>query len=173
MTVRDILQPQALAELEAAEVDVDVLRDVRRQRLDVELARDLLDDAADLRSGRLADEVHEDGGLDRLVESDLVEVDVRDRAADRMLLVVLEHGVMRGLLAVDQDIDDPVEAGRPGQGDPQLPLTDDEGLVRLPVEHAGDQPLTPQALDVAGAELVGSALLDLENDSVPGHGGEV
>ena len=90
-----------------------------------------------------------------------------------MLLVVLEHGVMRRLLAVDHDVDDPVEPGRPGQGDPQLALADDERLVRLPVEHAGDQPLTAQALDVAGAELVGAALLDLECDSVPGHGGEV
>ena len=90
-----------------------------------------------------------------------------------MLLVVLEHGVVRGLLAVDHDVDDPVEPGRPGQGDPQLPLTDDERLVRLAVEHARDQALTPQALDVAGAELIGAALLDLESDSVPGHGGEV
>ncbi len=167
------MESQALAELETGEVDVDELRDVRRQSLDVELACDLLDYAAELRPRRLADEAHEHGGLDRLVESDLVEVDVRDRAPDRMLLVVLEHGMMWCLLAVDQDIDDPVEAGRPGQGDPELPLTHDEGLVRLPVEDAGNQALTPQALDVAGAELVGSALLDLENDSVPGHGGEV
>ena len=60
---RNILQSKILAELEAADVDLDVLRDVRRQRLDVELPSDLLDDAADLRSGRLADEMHEDGGL--------------------------------------------------------------------------------------------------------------
>ena len=146
---------------------------VRRQRLDVELARDLLDDATDLRARRLADELHGDRRLDRLVEANLVEVDVRDRSADGMLLVVLEHGVMRGLLALDHDIDDPVQPGRAGQGDPQLPLADDEGLVGLAVEHAGDQPLTPQALDVAGAELIGAALLDLESDSVPGHGGEV
>ena len=114
-----------------------------------------------------------DRRLDRLVEPNLVEVDVRDRAADRVLLVVLEHGVMRRLLALDHDVDDPVQPGRAGQGDPQLPLTDDERLVRLAVEHAGDQALAAQALDVAGAELIGAALLDLEGDSVPGHGGEV
>ena len=170
---RNILQSEVLAELEAADVDLDVLRDVRRQRLDVELPSDLLDDAAHLRAGRLADEVHEDGGLNRLVEPHLVKVDVRDRAADRMLLVVLEHGVMRGLLAVDDDVDDPVEPRRAGQRDTQLPLADDECLVRLAVEHARDQSLTPQALHVAGAELIGAALLDLECDSVPGHGGEV
>ena len=66
-----------------------------------------------------------------------------------------------------------MQAGRAGQGDPQLPLTDDEGLVGLAVEHAGNEPLTAQALDVAGAELIGAPLLDLENDSVPRHGGEV
>ena len=150
-----------------------MLRDVRRQRLDVQLAGDLLHDAADLRTGRLTDELDEHRRLNRLVEANLVEVDVRDRAADGVLLVVLEDGVMRGLLALDHDIDDPVQPGRAGQGDPQLALTDDEGLVGLAVEHAGDEPLTAQALDVAGAELIGAALLDLESDSVPGHGGEV
>ena len=139
----------------------------------MKLAGDLLHDAADLRTGRLTDELHDDRRLDRLVEANLVEVDVRDRSADRMLLVVLEDGVMRRLLALDHDVDDPVQAGRAGQGDPQLPLTDDEGLVGLAVEHAGNEPLTAQALDVAGAELIGAPLLDLENDSVPRHGGEV
>ena len=146
---------------------------VGRQGLDMELAGDLLHDAADLRSGRFADELNGDGRLDRLVEADLVEVDVRDRAADRMLLVVLENSVMRRLLAFDHDVDDPVQARRAGQRDSQLPLADDERLVGLAVEHAGDQPLAAQALDVAGAELIGAALLDLESDSVPGHGGEV
>ena len=102
-----------------------------------------------------------------------MEVDVRDRSADGMLLVILEDGVMRRLLAIDHDIDDPVQPGRAGQGDPQLPLADDEGLVGLAVEHARDEPLAAQALDVAGAELIGAALLDLESDPVPRHGGEV
>ena len=114
-----------------------------------------------------------DGRLDRLVEPHLVEVDVRDRAADRMLLIVLQHGVMRCLLTLDHDVDDPVQPRRTGQSDAQLSLADDERLVRLAVEHARDQALAPQALDVAGAELIGAALLDLECDPVPGHGGEV
>ena len=80
---------------------------VRRQRLDVELARDLLDDAADLRTrAPRRSSCTSDRRLDRLVEPNLVEVDVRDRAADRMLLVVLQHGVMRRLLALDHDVDD-------------------------------------------------------------------
>ena len=80
---------------------------------------------------------------------------------------------MRSLLALDHDVDDAVQPRRTRQGDAQLSLTDDERLVRLAVEHTGDQALAPQALDVAGAELIGAALLDLECDSVPGHGGEV
>ena len=70
-----------------------------------------------------------------------MEVDVRDRAPDRVLLVVLQHRVVRRLLTLDDDVDDPVQAGGAGERDPQLPLSHDERLVRLPVEHAGDEPL--------------------------------
>ena len=104
-----VLQAQRVAELEPADVDLDVLRNIRRQRLDVKLARDLLHHATDLCPRRLADELHRDRRLDRLVEANLVKVDVRDRPTDGVLLVILENGVMRGLLALDHDIDDPVQ----------------------------------------------------------------
>ena len=104
---------------------------------------------------------------------DLVEVDVGDRAAKRVLLIVLQHRVMRRLLALDHDVDDGVEPGGPREGDTQLALADDECLVRLPVQHAGDQPFAAQALDIPGAELVGAAFRHFECDSVLGHGGEV
>ena len=78
----DVLEPELVTELEPADVDLDVLGDRRRQGLDVELAGDLLHDAADLGARRLADELHDDCRLDRLVEPYLVEVDVRDRASD-------------------------------------------------------------------------------------------
>ena len=55
----------------------------------------------------------DDARLDRLVEAHLVEVDVRERAADRMLLVLLEHRVMRRLLPLDHDVEDRVEARPP------------------------------------------------------------
>ena len=54
---RHVLSRRMSPTLEPAEIDLDVLGDVRRQRLDVQLARDLLDDAAELRPRRLADEV--------------------------------------------------------------------------------------------------------------------
>ena len=76
-------------------------------------------------------------------------------------------------MPLDHDVDDRVEARGAGQCDAQLALADDERLVGLAVEHTGDQALTPQALDIAGPELIGAALLHLECDSVPGHGGEV
>ena len=64
-----------------------MLRHLERQRLDVDLVRDLVEDAAFLDADGLADERHDDGGLDRLVEADLLQVDVRDRAAHLVALV--------------------------------------------------------------------------------------
>ena len=51
--------------------------------------------------------------LDRPVEPHLVEVDMRERAADRMPLEVLENRMVRGRLALDDDVDDRVEADEP------------------------------------------------------------
>ena len=56
---------------------------ISRQRLDRDLADELCQHAADLHAGRLAHELHRHLRADRLVESDLVEVDVREMAADR------------------------------------------------------------------------------------------
>ena len=83
--------------------------------LDAQLARDLLDDATLLRAGGLSDELHVHGRLDRAVEAHLVEVDVGERAPDRVPLEVLEDGMVRGRLALDDDVDDRVEARPAGQ----------------------------------------------------------
>ena len=56
---------------------------LHRQRLDVYLARDLREHAALLDAGALADELDDDRGLDRLVEPDLLQVDV-DRSCPRI-----------------------------------------------------------------------------------------
>ncbi len=58
-----------------------MLRDLHRQGLDVDLARDLGEDAALCDAARLADQVHDDLRVDWLVEPHLVEVDVRHEAA--------------------------------------------------------------------------------------------
>ena len=65
---------------------------LHRQRLDVDLARDLRERAALAHAGRVlgADELNVDGRRDRLVEPHLVQVDVHELPAQRILLVVLE-----------------------------------------------------------------------------------
>src|SRR6185503_13556564 len=95
---------------EGRDVCLYVLRNRGRQRLDAQLARDLLDDATLLRAGRLSDELHVHGRLDGAVEAHLVEVDMGDRAPDRMPLKVLQDGVVRGRLPLDDHVDDRVEA---------------------------------------------------------------
>ena len=108
-----------------------------------------------------------DGRLDRPVEAHLVEVDVRQRAADRVTLVVLEDRVVRRRLALDHHVDDRVEARRPGEGRAELALTDeDRARVALAVEDARHQPLLAEAAHAARADLVGPALGDLERDAV-------
>ena len=120
--------------------------------------------------GRLAHELDAHRRLDRPVEPHLVEIDMRERAADRMALEVLEDRVMRGRLALDHHVDDRVEARRPGQRRPELALLDDDrARVTLPVEDAGHQPLLPEAADATRADLIGSALGDLECDAIARH----
>ena len=124
----------------------------RRQALDAQLAGDLLHDAALLGPRRLADELHVDGRLDGAVEAHLVEVDVRDGATDRVALVVLEDGVMRGRLPLDHDVDDPMEPGRSRERHAKGALADeDRPRVALPVEDAGHHPLLAKATDAAGS----------------------
>ena len=134
------------------------------------LARDLLHGAALLRAGRLADELEAHRGLDRAVETHLVEVDMRQRAADRVALEVLEDGVMGSRLPLDHDVDDRVQTRRAGQRGTEAALVHhDRTGVPLPVEDAGHQPLLAKAAHAAGAELLGSALGDLEGDTIARH----
>ena len=162
--------PNRVTNFEGRDVRLDVLRNPGRQRLDAQLARDLLDDAALLCPGRLSDELHVHGRLDRAVEAHLVEVDVGQRAPDRVPLEVLENGVVRGRLPLDDHVDDRVETRTAGQRCAEVALADDDrARVTLPVEHAGHQTLLPETANTAGAELVGIALGDLESDAIAGH----
>ena len=143
---------------------------VRRQRLDVELARDEREHAARLHAGRLADELHDDRRMDRLVEPHLTQIDVRDRAANRILLVLGEDRRMHRLLALDDDVEDRVKPGRACHHGTKLPLGDgDRARVTLPVQDAGDEPLRAEAPGAARADLL--ALAHFELQSVSRHGG--
>ena len=150
---RHVREAEHVAHLHVRDVDLDVLRHVGRQRFDVELARDEREHAARLDAGRLADELDDDRRVDRLVEANLAQVDVRDRAADRILLVLGENRRMHGRLTLDDDVENRVEPRRAGHDRAKLPLgNDDRARVTLPVQNAGDEPLRAEAPGVTRAE---------------------
>ena len=76
---------------------------VGRQRLDGDLAGDVLEHAALFDAGRLlgALELDRDVGLDRDVELDLEQVEVLEVAADRMALLLLDHDRDRRAVEVE------------------------------------------------------------------------
>ena len=163
-------QPEDVTDLHVGDVDLDVLRHVGRQRLDVHLTRDQREHPARLDACRLADELHDDGRMDRLVEPHLAKIDVRDRSANRILLVLREDRRMDRRLALDHDVEDRVQSRGARHGRPQLALGDDDrARVALPVEHAGNEPLRAQAPGLARAEFL--ALAHFELQPVSGHGG--
>ena len=169
---RDVLEPEDVADVERRDVDVDVLRDAHRQRLDVQLALDERDDAALLRALGLAHEVDDDRCLDHLVEAHLAQVDVREGSPDRVLLVVREDRGMHGRGALDHDVEDRVEPRGAGHRSPEHALGDcDRRRLSIPVQHAGNDPLLAQATRVARAELL--TLAHLELGAVSGHGGRL
>src|SRR5207302_551881 len=106
-----------------------------------------------LRADGLADELHVDARLDRPVEPDLLEVDVGDVPADRILLVVLEDRRVRRLLAFEEDVEDRVQTACAREDATQLPFGDADRVRHLPVpvEDAGDEPLPAQSPRVGGA----------------------
>jgi hypothetical protein len=106
--------------------------------------------------------------VDRAVEADLLQVDVRDRAADPVLLVLLQHRRVRLPLA-DDDVEDGVRPARAGQCRTQRPLGDRDRDGRLPpVEHARNEPLLAQAPRFGRPE--DRPLLDHELDALSCHG---
>ena len=93
-------------------VVLDRVGDVGRQRLDVELARDLLEHAAGLHAGRVvgAGQLEHDDGVDLLSQVDAQQVDVHRLARDRVALLVLDHD-RRLALALDRERDDGAAVG--------------------------------------------------------------
>ena len=115
-------------------------------------------------------QLHRDRGVDRLVEPDLLQVDVRDAAAHLVDLVLLEDRRVRLARAVDLDVEDRVEARRAGERAAQLALRDgDRDRLAAAVEHARDEPLLAQAARLARAEPL--ALGDDQLGALSGHSG--
>ena len=91
-SVWHVAHADALVQHQLGDVDGDVLRNVARQRLDLDLAVHEVDDAAlllDALGFALQHDRHGDG--ERLVHRDLVEVDVEQLVVDRIELVFLDE----------------------------------------------------------------------------------
>jgi hypothetical protein len=162
-------EAQGVADRHAAHVQLEVLGDLHRQGLDPDLARDLREHAAFGDADGLADELHHDLRLDRLVEPHLLEVDVDQAALHGVLLVILEDRRVSGLLALEGDVEDRVKTLSAGQHPAQLALghADRVRLLAAPVEDARNQPLLAQAARLGGAAAL--ALLYLQLHSLAGH----
>ena len=147
---RDVAQAQHVAELKGADVGGDLLGHVPRQTLDLDVTQVVLDDAAGLHAGRLADLVDLDRHLDLLVAADRQEVDVDVLAVQVVALDLTGDGHVLG--AVDLEVEhgrrpmrrvEEVEQVLAGQRDR------DRGHA-MAVQDAGHEAL--------GAQLAGCAL---------------
>src|SRR5262249_12016430 len=167
----EVDEAQRVADRHSRDVQVDVLGDLHRQRFDIDLTLHLRETAALLRTDRLADQLDGDARLDRLVEPHLLQVDMRDVPADRVLLIVLEDRRVRRRLALQDDVEDRVQAALASQNTTELALGDADRvrLLAVAVEDAGNEALTAQAARVSRAASL--ALLDLQLDSFSGHSG--
>ena len=93
---REVADLDRVADAELRDVELDVLRQVARQGLDLNLVRVLGEDAAErLDALGLADEHDRDRGLDRPVHAHLEQVEVLQRVAQRVQLHVLDDRVHR------------------------------------------------------------------------------
>ena len=169
---RKVGEAQGVADRHPADVELEVLRDLERERLDRDLADDLGEHAALGHADGLAEELDHDPRLDRLVQPDLLQVDVRERPLERMLLVRLEDRRARGA-SVEGDVEDRVEAALAREGPAQLALLDRDcpRLVAAAVDDAGDQTLLAQASRLRGAAA--PAVQHFKLHSLAGHGAEV
>ena len=148
------------------DVVLDRVGDVAGQRLDGELARDLLEHAALLDAGRVlgADQLEHHGGADRLVEADPQQVDVHRLAGDRMADELLDHD-RRGCGAVDAQLEHRAGVGERVAQHARVDLERDRVLAAA-VDDAGDVAGAAQAARRARAG--GLAMLDCERcASVP------
>ena len=152
-------------------IGLEVLRHLHRQGLDVQLVRHLREHAAFLDAGGLTVERQRHGRVDRLVEADLLQVDVRDDTAQLVGLELLEDARVR-VAALDDDIEHGVQAAARRQCSAQVALRDrDRDGPLAPVEHTRNEPAATQAAGFRRAE--DPPVLDHEFDTLAGHDGAV
>src|SRR5581483_4224972 len=164
---------QGGADLGPAEVELEAVRNAERQSLHRDLPDERRQDAPLPHSRCLADQLDGHLGRDHLVEANLVQVEVRDPAPDRIHLEVLEDRGVRRLLALEHDVEDGVTSVRPGEYASQRPLRhrDRVRLLAAPVQDAGNETRAaqPRARPRSGA----FALLHLQPDPLSCHGGRL
>jgi hypothetical protein len=139
----------------------DPVGDVGRQRFHGDLAGDVLEHATALDAGSAfcALELDDDLGLDRLVEAHLLQVDVLEVSAHRVVLLLLDDDRHR-FAALDLQI----EQGRAfGEDVAHLALGHLEGarVGAAAVDDAGNEAVAAQPARGSRAELAARSSLEL------------
>ena len=112
-------------DLKAGDIDVQVARDIAREALDLDLAQNMLEDAAlVLHARRNTDQLDRHRHAHHLVHRNPLQVDVQQLALDRLMLPVDDHRLGNGR-AFDVQVEDGVVTGVGVQN-----LGDDPGVDR-------------------------------------------
>ena len=138
--MRQVGHADAVADLQAADIHVDVRGNIPGQALDLDFAQPLLPHATlVLHTGRYAVQHHGHLHQHGLVHGDALQVDVQQVALDRLILPVDDHG-LHPRAALHVHVEDGVVAGLRVQDAQYLlgvELDGDRGLLG-PVDHAGN-----------------------------------
>ncbi len=147
------------------DVDVETVRDLVREALDVDLADVPVEDPAFLHADRRTDDVHRNRGADLLVHQHADEVDVDHLARERVDLDVLDHRVALLVRARHLQQEDGPQAvlALLNQFRDRLAIDGNLGGIAVTaVNDRGDLPARPQLPRDALARVV--AILDFQCD---------
>src|SRR5260370_18061846 len=140
---RQVRHAQHHAEYQFGDVQFNRIGNVAGQALDFDFAPDLLQDATlRLHARGLADEGNGHVDLEFLVHRDSLQVNVRQRALDRLVLPVHDHGL--GALTIHRKVKHRVVPGSRMQNARHLPRinTDRDRLLARAINHGRDLALT-------------------------------
>jgi hypothetical protein len=96
---------------------------------------------------------------------------VEQPASRRIELIVLEHCMVSAALALEDDVEDRMQAVIARQRLPQFALLDAEGVrvIAVPVEDSGDE--SARAKTPRGGAAAQLAFLDVQPDALVRHSG--
>src|SRR6266545_298484 len=169
----EIAETKRVAHRHSADVELEMLGHLHGERFDIHLADNLRERPAFAHARRIlgAQKHNRHGRRDRLIEADLLEIDVDELSPQRILLVVLEDRRASRLLAVHHDVEDRVHAAATGEHASQLALgyTERMRVAAAPVEDAWNEALATQPAGFARACL--HTRRDFQPDAFTGHFG--